>query len=709
MLAAMPASRITLVSLIAVLLLMVQGGVGPRTAAAQDAPATFELELIRQPVWHNYRDDLGLKVRITNLGDTTLDAFNLVVGVLYKTRTRSDLHVLFDAQDFDAADSFAVPSDRSIPPSESVTVRIKNPIAELGSVLTPSAEQGVYPLKISLQDVAGTPLGSVVSSLLYYPKPAETRLDFVAVLPVNDIPARAPDGSFGPSASGRYPLEDALAPDGWLSGYLDALSAAVDSGLHVGFAPTPRLLEEIGDLANGFPRVSGDETVSVPEGVGIARRAAGALNALRALARHESVQIIGVPYSAPDLPSIQEDIGAIAKQIIVGNTVAEEMLGIEQAGHWLLPPAGRADEATIEELSETGVDHAFLADDSFEAVPNPDLGGCPVAEYSFVCPIAVDTALGGPVTGYGFDPVVQDLLTEVVHPGDTRLELQRFFAETAMIREELPGTTERILAVTIPSNWHPSPRVARLVLRGLADAPWLKSRTPKEGLDRGHDVFDKEVVGTIDPPADQPPDLDLDLVSDAGDVVEQFRSIEPPDDLFHRLSRNVLVAHSRAWWADPADGLNYATAAVEEVNGELGKIKLIGPEQITLTSKRGKFQFMIVNETSYPATVNVEMTSQNLALPDLGPQTVPVGRRQFEFEVTTEASGIFPLTVQLRTPSGHEIDDPKPITVRSTEFNEIALALTLGAVAFVILFYVVRGARRRRDDDEESQAGASPA
>jgi hypothetical protein len=705
----MPAVRRAVVSLVVLSSMMVPGLAPPSTAAAQEDVGTFALELIRQPVWHDYDDDLGLKVRITNLGDTALDGFNLVVGVLYKTRTRSDLHVLFEAEDFDAADSFAESSNRSIPPAESVTVKIKNPVSELGSVLTPSAEQGVYPLKISLQDVAGTPLGSLVSTLLYYPKPPETRLDFVPVLPVNDIPARAPDGSFGPGASGEYPLEEALADEGWLSGYLDAMEVAIDSGLHLGFAPTPRLLEEIGDVADGFPRVSGDETVPVREGVGITRRAAGALGTLRSLARQETVQVVGVPYSAPDLPSIQEHIGAISKQIIVGTTVAEEVLGIDEARHWLLPTAGRADEATIEELSETGVQHAFLAADSFEAIANPDLGGCPVAEYSFVCPIAVDTALGGPVTGYIFDPIVQDLLTEVVRPGDTRLELQRFFAETAMIREELPGTTERILAVTIPSNWHPPPRVARLVLRGLADAPWLKSLTPTEGLDRGHDPFGKEVVGTIDPPADQPADLDLDLVSQADDFVEQFRSIEPPDPLFHRLSRNVLVAHSRSWWGDPADGLRFATAAVDEVNAELGKIRLVGPEQITLTSKRGKFQFVIVNDTSYPATVDVEMTSENLALPDIGPQTVPSGRRQFEFEVTTKASGIFPLTVQLRTPAGLEINDPKPITVRSTEFNEIALALTLGALAFVILFYVVRGARRRRDDDEEPQAGASPA
>jgi Family of unknown function (DUF6049) len=698
-----PRRRVAVLLLLAIVM---APGAWPTRAAAQEEPA-FELELVRQPVWHNLDDDLGLKVRITNLGDTSLDGFNLVVGVLYKTRTRSDLHVLFEEEDFDVADSFAVARRASIPPSGSVTVSIDNPVSELGSVLTPSAEEGVYPLKISLQDAAGTPLASIVSTLLFYPKRPETRLDLVPVLPLNDIPARAPDGSFGPTESGEYPLEVALAGDGWLTGYLNGLQRAVDAGLHLGYAPTPRLLEEVRDLADGFPRLAGDETVRVSQGVLMARRAAGALDDLRELAQNDSVQVVAVPYSAPDLPSIREDIGAVSKQIIVGTTVAEEVLGIKKAGNWLLPTAGRVDEATIEELSETGVDHAFMAADSLDVPANPDLGGCPIAEYSFVCPVAVDTALGGPVTGYTFDPIVQEVLSDVVAPGDTRLELQRFFAETAMIREELPGTTERILAVTIPSRWRPTPRAARLILNGLATAPWLKTLTPKEGLERGHRPFAKEVVATIDRPTDQPPDLDLDLVSDADDVVEQFRSIEPPDDLFDRLSRNVLVAHSRSWWPDPTDGLDYATAAVDEVYAELSKIELVGPEQITLTSNKGKFQFVIVNDTEYPATVDVEMSSDNLALPDVGPKTVPPGRRQFEFDVTTQASGIFPLTVQLRTPSGLVINEPKPITVRSTEFNEIALAITLGAVAFVILFYVVRGAKNKRSDDEGPRAGAS--
>ncbi|HZA19378.1 MAG TPA: hypothetical protein VE889_00875, partial [Actinomycetota bacterium] len=56
-------------------------------------------------------------------------------------------------------------------------------------------------------------------------------------------------------------------------------------------------------------------------------------------------------------------------------------------------------------------------------------------------------------------------------------------------------------------------------------------------------------------------------------------------------------------------------------------------------------------------------------------------------------------------PDGLDIGAPVTLTVRSTEFNEIALGLTFGALAFLILFYVVRGLRNRReaDTDEDLQ------
>ena len=42
--------------------------------------------------------------------------------------------------------------------------------------------------------------------------------------------------------------------------------------------------------------------------------------------------------------------------------------------------------------------------------------------------------------------------------------------------------------------------------------------------------------------------------------------------------------------------------------------------------------------------------------------------------------------------------------MRSTEFNEVALGLTFGALAFLVLFYVTRAVRGRRERAREGSA-----
>jgi hypothetical protein len=60
-----------------------------------------------------------------------------------------------------------------------------------------------------------------------------------------------------------------------------------------------------------------------------------------------------------------------------------------------------------------------------------------------------------------------------------------------------------------------------------------------------------------------------------------------------------------------------------------------------------------------------------------------------------QASGTFPIEVRVETEDGHALT-VESVQVRSTEFNVVALAITLGAVLFLILFYVTKAIRRRR-------------
>jgi hypothetical protein len=49
------------------------------------------------------------------------------------------------------------------------------------------------------------------------------------------------------------------------------------------------------------------------------------------------------------------------------------------------------------------------------------------------------------------DPGLSERLSWLQLRTQDRLSLQQFFAETAMIREELPGVTGRVIQATIPS------------------------------------------------------------------------------------------------------------------------------------------------------------------------------------------------------------------------------------------------------------------
>jgi hypothetical protein len=684
--------------------------VAPATGQVDD----LEIEIRGQPVFHRETDDLGLRVKITNTGPQDLDGFTVEVGAGGKITTRSQLESVFGADTVETIGSFAVPfQDSTLAAGSSMEVTLDEPIRNLQGISF-SEQEGVYPVQVQLKDPEAAPLATAVTTVLYYPDDPETRLSFVPVLPLQDRPARDPSGIFTADELGGYPLEDALRSDGWLDAYLDAMDPLSAGSLEFGLAPTPRLLEEVADLADGYERRAGDEVEEVADDSGPARAASEWLDRLRTVTDRLSVQTLLVPYSFPDLPSIAGGPGEVSAQLRAGADVLEGILGSATAGdgQWLMPPGGRVDEATYDELP-IGVEHVMFSFDALTPLPSPELSGCPEVQFSFACPVRVQTPITGPTTGFVFDATIQQRLAALVRPGNTRMELQEFFAETAMIREELPARSDRVIAVSVPATWQPAPGTARTFLRGLARAPWLETMTPSAALAEAGEARRRSLIHEIGSAAGQPDDTFFDQIGFAATTVEQYRSMNPPGDIVERLTRNILVAQSRAFWPETDDGLAYADLSRAEISDEFGKIQIAGPQEITLTSKTGQIQFLIVNETGYDIDVQVLVSSGDLTLRGEGfsREDIVEGRHieaeqeRITFDVTTRASGIFPVDVRLQTPDGSDIGAPVTLTVRSTEFNEIALGLTFGALAFLILFYVVRGLRNRReaDTDEDLQ------
>jgi hypothetical protein len=155
------------------------------------------------------------------------------------------------------------------------------------------------------------------------------------------------------------------------------------------------------------------------------------------------------------------------------------------------------------------------------------------------------------------------------------------------------------------------------------------------------------------------------------------------------------------WWGDELTlqpGLEFAEQARREAEDELGKISIGGREDITLTSSKGPVPMVLENNTGYDVSleIHIEYTGRDLEITDrIISDTFEPGATNLPIEASARASGIYPVQIRVTTSDGYEVYETS-IRIRSTEFNEIALGITVGALAFLVAFYLFRSGRRKK-------------
>ena len=712
-----------------ILALGLLGALLPSGLNAQESEEGIGLRLVGQPVWHRPADNLDVRLLISNDSDETLEGFRISVGIDDRRTSRSDLHDSYAA--VPGSEATVLPFDfrTRIAPGGSELVTIDEPIASF-STLAVATEGGVYPATYRLQDASGfQDLDFVSSPVVYYPQTPETPLDVVMLLPMNDDPSIAPDGQLVEDEEGSVPLQEAAADGGWFTGWLDALeSTAVPAPLErdrdgeggrrkrnrrnppppprplrLALAPTPRLLEELADMSDGYTTPSGDDLgEQSPE----ARGAAAALDRFKALLAEDTIEPVLVPYSFPDIPTLLERLGlehALA-QMSTATTVVRETTGVNLNDPWFFPPAGRIDERTLQQLQDARYGaKTFFSGTAIPFSDDPTDSGCPDSSPSFTCPISIETVTGM-ARGFVTDQEIAERLSFLQAGTDDRVYLQQFFAETSMIHEELPAVAGRVVQVTTPSLWHPTPRLARVLLQGLQDAPWIRTVTPDEAFKGDVEVERREIIETADQLENTPDTTYFEAISQADEVIDSYGTMVPPtSERLRRLSRNVLVSESRTWWRDPLAGTSYATGSSEEARAEMEKVRITVAEGTTFTSRSGAILLLVSNSATYPVKVAIRFDSPGLEFDRTAIiDTYEPGNTDLTVDARATSSGGFPLAVSLETIDGFVISTQE-ITITSTSFNEIALGITIGALAFLVLFYVVRAVRKRRPRETTSE------
>jgi hypothetical protein len=516
--------------------------------------------------------------------------------------------------------------------------------------------------------------------------------------PAPAAPAPAP----GTPAPGT-PARGTTAPEPACRGEATALTWAVD----------PDLVHSVEAMTRPYAVLVDGRRTELPA----SDAAAAWLASLRAAAAQD--EVLALPYGDPDVVALSRTGSPLADDVSLlqqlGSAEVRRLLDAEPLRAVAWPPPGPV-TGVVDTLS--GSEPRTLVVDAAALVGRDD------ASSSDRTPGARTTL---PST---LDPVpalVPDqALSALVAPDRTgggwqgaRLAEQRWLAETAMIAAERPGESRTLLvAPERRADLHPA------VLAGaIADTgrlPWLcgvplgDAAAGTERCDRLQDAQaapgDRSAAaGELAVPVSSVPDdraLPPSFVGAVADVrreSDQFtEQVLTPDDegaqaIRARLLRARGRAESTAWRTRPSGGRRMLDLLRDDVAALRSRVTLVGQPAL-LTGREGTVQLVVQNSLDQPVNVGVRLdptSAARLSSEDTELRVVP-GREVQQVSVRVEArtSGRFTARAGLVDASGQPFGETVELSVRSTEYGRVALAVTGAAAAVLFVAAGVRIARR---------------
>lgn len=565
------------------------------------------------------------------------------------------------------------------------------------------SELGVYPL---LVNVNATPdgdveqrVGQLDTYLPFFPEPPEAATGVAWLWPLVDRPHRSPDGTF---------LDDELAQSVAGGGRLDRMLSLAQANpeVPVTLAVDPLLLDTLRAMAGGYRLPDGSAGGGGPA-------ATAWLQRLTALAGTRPV--IAVPYADADIVALIR-AGLVEQAAIAverGAQLVTEVLGVEPATGLAWPIDGAITDAALAVLQTAGAEQLVLGADAVDLPPPTNRTG------SAATTVSTPT---GAVTALVSDPVLDGVVAAADSwPTGPRVAEQRYLAELAMITAEAPSEARELLVVP-PRRWDARASYALPMLADTATEPWLRPVAATELQDVPAEGSVELVYPVVAAAAELDPagmavlaagvasidDFGSMLVLDSAEDERAAMTITAP------LNRAVLTAASSYRRADPAGLRTAAEAVLAAVEAQRQRVFLIVPTDGTysLASARAPLVFTVENQLPVPLRVRLSVDTSlvaGLSTDETGEQVLaPASRTLIEVPATVERPGEFRVTSTIFTPAGGTLGEPVRLTVRSTVYGGIALAITIGAGALLLLLFGLRLIRRLRSGGGRGDAEQEP-
>jgi len=517
---------------------------------------------------------------------------------------------------------------------------------------------GVFPVRVELRDPAGGRVRQrFTTHLVYMPvQPSGTKLGMALVLPVH-------------AGAGLPPSGARRLPDIDLAGLSSGLEAT--QGMPLALAPTA---ETLATLA-----ASSDD------------RAVATLKALQQ--RATTATVLAGTYVPTSLPALLANgLGADATtQVGRGSdTIADALHVRPDTRTWLAQ--GELDDATLAFLGQRGYERIVARD--------TDLKPLTAQKLTITQPFLLSGG-GRQVPAVAADTGLSAYFDNNVPPA---LAANHLLADLAVVYLDRPGTDSRGVVAMAPPTWRTDRQFLDTVVAGLTQNPMVEPISLDglfAGVAQAKSESGRPVQRLVASPA--PGGLaDMATGLRNGRVrLDALGSVLGPGAVDHgNLDERLLLSESTELRTN-RQRQAYLDAVLAGIDSQRQGIRMPGGRSITLTARSAEIPVTFQNRTGMPAKVVVKVQSDKLDFPRGSTQLLDLTRLNTteRFSVVSRTSGAFPLRITLESPDGNLIIGQSRLTVRSAAASGVGLVVSLGAAAFLAVWWgrhALRGRRARR-------------
>lgn len=637
-------STLLIIAIIAALLLGISGPV-----TAQEPNVTGSLQLTSQTAW--VAEGQAFDIQVTPTTTAPIDQVELVLTVFGAVRTRSQFQQSLD----DRMPGSSIILERR-PLSELMqadgTARISLPIQDQTQRRFFLRTSGIFPLRVELRSTeSGDVLDRFVTHILNQSAPATSQLGVTTVLPVQSPQSLDRNQPFVVSDQGNS---------------VSIVSEALKnhSSFPIALLPQPESISRL-------QREENDPTKAVVQTLA---------------ATHSNRPVLRTTFTPLSSPAYEKELTReLDHQFIAGERILNQtfpnVLNTVWAATDTLGPDGLA------ALKRRGVDRIIVREQDLSSAQR-------------------STTLARPFTlsnGRGkesFEAAQADkaLADHFADAGGPVLGAHHLLADLAVLWNDAPAL-ERNVVIMPPRNWTPNPQFLELMLRGIETSPVVKATTVQE-------LFTTPIQGGTRNPLIQRLAPVSKVESDGyptseynqqRDRLEALASIAEPEN------KQIIDLHQQLLLTQRADldvrgHKEWLSTVKSHIDRHLNGIHLPEERSIRLTARQGEIPVTVQNDNGYPVRVKVRLLANKLDFPN-GNERVIDASRQYSterFAVEARTSGAFGVQVQLESPDGSVVLQESEITVRSTATSTVGLSLSIGAIAFLALWWIRSIVKSRR-------------